>query len=97
MIYVDTPLDMPIDACPAHGRLGTTWAHLVTNGKVEKLHAFAAKLGLKMSRFKPEPIPHYPVTAHMAGDALARGARSITRKELCKLLMGKPKKTKLKG
>ena len=95
MLYVDHPLEMPVAVCPKHGQLGTVWAHLMTDGAVEELHAFATKLGLKPNRFVADPIPHYPITAHMAGDALARGARSLSRKDLCKLLMGhKPRKTK---
>lgn len=89
MIYVDRPLEYPAAVCPRKGRLGTVWAHLVCDGDEEELHVFAEKLGLTRQYFQKDArLAHYDVTARLAEKAVTLGAKSISRKELCKLILG---------
>jgi len=91
MIYVDTPIMYGITECPMRGKCGNAWAHLLTNGQVDALHTMAAKLGLRRDFFHGRGnVPHYDITADQVAEAIALGAKSISRKELCKLIMGEP-------
>lgn len=49
--------------------------HLTTDGPIEELHAFAAKLGMRRSWFQQHPsAPHYDLTASKREKALQLGA-----------------------
>ena len=86
MIFVTRPAEFAPVRCPQQGRNGTTWAYLVTDGAVTDLHAFAITLGLLRQQFVSEP-PHYPIKPKDVGQALKLGAKKISRKQLCILLM----------
>lgn len=75
-VYVDEPI---------YERYGLRWCHL-TADSVEELHGFAARLGLKRSRFQTKPsrpwVDHYDVTENTRREAVALGAVEITIREL---------------
>lgn len=60
---------------------GELWCHL-TADTAEELHAFAATLGLRRSRFQSKPgrpwVDHYDITEPKRRDAVALGAVEIT-------------------
>ena len=62
------------------------WCHLLADA-TDELHTFAAKLGLKRSRFHSKPgrpwSDHYDIDEDRRREALALGAIEITRRELC--------------
>lgn len=73
-------------------RWNRRWCHLLADG-TDELHAFAAGLGLKRSRFQSKPgrlwIDHYDIDEDRRREAVARGAIEITRREVCELLARK--------
>ena len=75
-VYVDEPI---------YRRHGLRWCHL-TADSAQELHAFAARLGLKRSRFQTKPgrpwADHYDVTEGTRRRAVALGAAEITLREL---------------
>lgn len=90
MLYVDTPTSYTPDQCPMRGKCGVAWAHLITDGPVEELHDLALVLKLPRDWFQDTgTAPHYDIPADKISEAEALGARSISRKELVSLLMGK--------
>ncbi len=78
MIYVDELRDYP------HCRLPyKRWCHLATDGALEELHAFAARLGLKRRWFQGQAThPHDDLVPSKRAQALRLGARAVTSKEL---------------
>lgn len=56
--------------------------HLTTDGTLDELHAFAAKIGLKREWFQPhQRHPHYDLTASKREKALAAGAVFVPGKQ----------------
>lgn len=56
--------------------------HLTTDGPLEELHAFAAKIGLRREWFQDHALaPHYDLTAKRREAALALGAVFVPIKE----------------
>lgn len=81
-IYVDS-LDFhksgPLRAIGAR----TRWCHMMTDGALDELHAFAEGIGLRRSAFQPHRShPHYDLTASRRAWALANGAVAVTSAEL---------------
>lgn len=74
-VYVDEPI---------WERGGLMWCHLTADAD-EELHAFAAGLGLRRSRFQSKPgrpwTDHYDITEHKRRRAVAGGAVEITTRE----------------
>jgi len=74
-VYVDAPI------WELGGRL---WCHL-TADTAEELHAFAAMLGLRRSRFQSKPgrpwVDHYDIAEPKRARAVALGAVEITIEE----------------
>ena len=71
-------LDRP--AWPAHGRL---WAHLVSDASLDELHASARAAGIPEKAFDRD---HYDVPEERHEELLARGAESVTNRELVRRL-----------
>ena len=72
-------VDFPI--WPAHGR---RWAHLVSDGSLEELHAFAARAGLPPRSFDRD---HYDVPDERIDELVALGAEQVPGKELVRRLI----------
>lgn len=69
-------------------RLGPS-CHLVTDGDIEELHTFAARLGMRRSWFQPGRNgrhPHYDLTASRRAKAIELGAVEIDAHELLDVL-----------
>jgi len=75
-VYVDEPI---------YQRYGMRWCHLTADSG-EELHAFAARLGLRRSRFQTKPgrpwVDHYDLTEETRREAVALGAVEVTIKEM---------------
>ena len=58
--------------------------HLVSDTSLDELHAFARKLGLKLSWFQDKtPHPHYDCTTNrMRQKAIEAGAEWVTSREI---------------
>jgi hypothetical protein len=82
-VYVD--LLMP---CMPNARWRYLWScHMFVRpgpGALGKLHAFAARLGLKRAWFQPSPgnLPHYDLTPAKRRGAVAAGAVEVGREDL---------------
>ena len=78
MIYVDEIQDYP------HCRLPyKRWCHMATDGAIEELHAFAAKLGLRRAWFQGRAThPHYDLVPSKRAQALRLGAQAVTSRAL---------------
>lgn len=49
--------------------------HLTTDGPIDELHAFAARIGMKRAWFQtPDCVPHYDLTPMRRDAAIAAGA-----------------------
>jgi len=56
--------------------------HLTTDGPLDELHAFAARLGMKREWFQEHRIaPHYDLTAQRRERALLLGAVFVSMRE----------------
>ena len=62
---------------------GRRFAHLASDGDLEELHAFAARLGLRREWFQGD---HYDVPEDVRRRALALGAHEIDSRELVRRL-----------
>ncbi len=62
---------------------GRRWAHLASDASLEELHAFAAGLGLRREWFQGD---HYDVPAAVRDEAIARGAVTVSSRELVQRL-----------
>jgi hypothetical protein len=89
-IYVDELRAWPDQ--PKTGRAaihfgnGKRSCHLTTDGPIEELHAFAAKLGLKSEWFQEHPVLcHYDLTPGKRLDALDEGAEEMPMREQLRL------------
>ena len=79
MIYVDGLESY--EQAPLPGRC---WCHMATDGPIEELHEFAARIGLKLTWFQSKSLPHYGLTAYMRKKAVAAGAVEVRGPELAR-------------
>jgi hypothetical protein len=85
MIYVDQLLTYPASmVAPRAKRYGRRWCHLVTDGDIEELHAFAERIGCHRSWFQQHPrMSHYDLVPSMRAKAIEHGAQEVrTLKEV---------------
>ena len=62
------------------------WCHLVTDGEIEELHHFAARLGAPRRGFQDYPRhPHYDLHPRGRDLAVALGAVEVTTSELARM------------
>jgi hypothetical protein len=77
MIMVDelvTYYQAPKAGAARHFGHGKESCHLTTDGPLDELHAFAARLGLQRAWFQPGSTPHYDLTPNKRAQALQLGA-----------------------
>ena len=79
-ILVDELREYPGVALPF-----TTWCHMATDGDLDELHAFAARLGLQRRWFQRD---HYDLPPHGRGAAVALGAEEVRTGELLRRMTG---------
>ena len=79
-ILVDDLREYPDVALPF-----TTWCHMTTDGDLEELHAFAARLGLQRRWFQRD---HYDLPPHGRRAAVALGAEEVATGELLRRMTG---------
>ncbi len=78
MMYVDELQDYPDCRLPYK-----RWCHLATDGTLEALHAFAARLGLQRRWFQGQAThPHDDLVPSKRAHALRLGAKAVTSTEL---------------
>jgi predicted kinase len=63
----------------------TTWCHMATDGELDELHAFAARLGLRRAWFQRD---HYDLPPHGRAAAVALGAEEVPTGELLLRMSG---------
>lgn len=83
-MYVDPPLRFVARDTAARrvgAKHGHRWCHLFTDGPVEQLHAFAARIGLRREWFQDEDPPHYDLTPPRRERALLLGAIPVARRQ----------------
>ena len=75
-IYVDALVQYPAHMIqPEARRFGILWSHMTTDGPIEELHAFAAKIGMRRAWFQNHPKhPHYDLVPSRRQRALQYGA-----------------------
>jgi uncharacterized protein DUF4031/AAA domain-containing protein len=79
-ILVDELREYPDVALPF-----TSWCHMATDGELEELHAFAARLGLRRAWFQRD---HYDLPPHGRAAAVALGAEEVSTGELLGRMAG---------
>jgi predicted kinase len=79
-ILVDELREYPDVALPF-----TSWCHMATDGELEELHAFAARLGLRRTWFQRD---HYDLPPHGRAAAVALGAEEVSTGELLGRMAG---------
>ena len=90
MIYVD-------ELRPTHKQVGpfppgTGWCHLTTDGPIEELHEFAAKIGMERVWFQNKPsCPHYDLEKVRREEALRKGAVFMSAREQYRMRKGRVK------
>jgi hypothetical protein len=87
-IYVDELKLYPGTGARFGGK-GKWWCHMVTDGDIEELHAFANKIGLKREWFQGPPAhnhPHYDLTESRQRAAVIAGAALVTSVQLVQIL-----------
>ena len=63
------------------------WCHLMTDGEIQGLHAFARSIGAMRSWFHPhERLPHYDVPEDVRKKAVAAGAIEIGSEDRARLM-----------
>ncbi len=63
------------------------WCHMVTDGELEELHAFARQLGIPPRGFQDHPRhPHYDLMPSTRSRAVASGAVEVSTRELYRIL-----------
>ena len=76
MIYVDFPSKnrfMP----------RVQWCHMMTDGTLEELHAFARKIGLHRGWFQEHPVhPHYDLSLAYRTKAIHAGAQVVSSRDM---------------
>lgn len=55
--------------------------HLTTDGTLDDLHAFAARIGLRREWFQGTTYPHYDLTAAKRDEAMVAGAVFVTARK----------------
>ena len=72
---------------PDHPSRQPHWCHLVTDGDLEELHAFAARLGIPRQRFQHRSkYPHYDLPPARRALAIQLGAVPISSREMVRIL-----------
>lgn len=57
-------------------------SHMTTDGELEELHAFAAKIGLRREWYQPHHLaPHYDLTSSKREHAIRLGAVFVPMRE----------------
>ena len=57
--------------------------HMSTDGDIEELHAFAARIGMRRSWFQDHPsMPHYDLTPKRREAAIRAGATFVSWRQL---------------
>jgi hypothetical protein len=77
VIYVDDLVNYSQAPKPGAERYfgnGKPSCHLTTDGPLDELHSFAARLGLKRAWFQPGPPAHYDLTPNKRRQAIQLGA-----------------------
>jgi hypothetical protein len=83
-IYVDPLRD--VHAITGRGLPGL-WCHMLTDGELEELHQFAARIGIAPRRFQNHPRhPHYDLNPTARALAITLGAAEISTRDLFHLL-----------
>ena len=66
------------------------WCHMVTDGDLEELHAFARQMGISPRRFQNHPRhPHYDLMTGGRALAIALGAKEVTTRQLYQIVSRK--------
>lgn len=96
-VYVDNLAAAPIATYHGDTRArrvgaknGHRWAHMVTDGGEDELHAFARRIGMRRDWFQGD---HYDLTPTRHALALAAGAKEITRRALVAILRSSRKES----
>lgn len=72
------------------------WCHMVTDGDLEELHAFAMRLGIRRGRFQDHPRhPHYDLLPDSRALAVALGAVEVSTRELGRIIDRGPDQARL--
>lgn len=67
------------------------WCHMVSDGGLEELHAFAFTLGLSPRRFQNHARhPHYDLMPSSRALAVALGAVQVSTREMARLVRQAP-------
>jgi hypothetical protein len=84
MVYVDKLFAVPDEAYHGAGagqaqrvgaKHGHRWCHMWTDGPIQELHVFAAKLGMRRAWFQDHGwLPHYDLVPTRRAHALRLGA-----------------------
>lgn len=74
---------------------GQLLCHLVTDGDLEELHAFAQRIGLRRGWFDAHSIPHYDLTSGKREEAVRAGAFELaSTSDLLRLVRAAQRKAK---
>lgn len=66
------------------------WCHMVTDGDLEELHEFAARLGIGPRRFQNHARhPHYDLMPPSRMLAVALGAVEVSTREMRRILVAR--------
>lgn len=72
---------------------GSLYCHMMTDGELQELHDFAARLGLRRSWFQNKPgHPHYDLSQGKRLQAIRLGATPVTSEELVRICVLKERK-----
>jgi hypothetical protein len=96
LIYVDQLVTAipgqykSLDAFAVGERNGHRWCHLWTDGPIEELHAFAARIGLRRGRFHARSrIQHYDL-APLKRDLALKASAGVSRPLAAPIRQGPP-------
>ena len=65
------------------------WCHMVTDGPIDELHAFADRIGLKREWFQEKgSTHHYDLMTAMRERAVKAGAVEVSTAQLGQMLIG---------
>ena len=79
-IYVDHPIQT---------HRGKWWCHMIADGGVEELHAFAQKIGLsRRGAHTLRKRPHYDLAPTFRAKAVQHGAIEVTSRDIIRILRG---------
>lgn len=63
------------------------WCHMVTDGSLEELHEFAARVGISPRRFQNHPRhPHYDLMPSSRALAVALGAVEVSTAQMRRII-----------